>query len=138
MRTHYDNLKVSMDAPIEVIQAAYRTLAKKYHPDINKDNPEAARIMQIINAAYEVLSDPMKRAEHDAWSGKENWQRVVESGKAASETKHQMPEQQPEPVEAKEDTRTIAKGIGRSAILLLSSFLSCQAVLQWYWFCSWL
>lgn len=122
MRTHYDNLKVSMDAPIEVIQAAYRTLAKKYHPDINRDNPEAARIMQIINASYEVLSDPVKRAEHDAWIGKENWRRVVESGKAGSETKHQMPEQQPEPVEAREDTRTIAKGIGRSSIVLLSSF----------------
>ena len=36
MRTHYDNLKVSKDAPVEGIQAAYRTLAKKYHPDINK------------------------------------------------------------------------------------------------------
>ncbi|HHC1001781.1 TPA: J domain-containing protein [Klebsiella pneumoniae] len=61
MRTHYDNLKVSKDAPVEVIQAAYRTLAKKYHPDINKNNPEAVRIMQIINASYEVLIDPLKR-----------------------------------------------------------------------------
>ncbi|HBS7333593.1 TPA: DnaJ domain-containing protein, partial [Klebsiella pneumoniae] len=58
MRTHYDNLKVSKDAPVEVIQAAYRTLAKKYHPDINKNNPEAVRIMQIINASYEVLINP--------------------------------------------------------------------------------
>ena len=66
MRTHYDNLKVSKDAPVEVIQAAYRTLAKKYHPDINKNNPEAARIMQIINASYEVLIDPLKRKEHDS------------------------------------------------------------------------
>ncbi|XGG38802.1 J domain-containing protein (plasmid) [Klebsiella pneumoniae] len=59
MRTHYDNLKVSKDAPVEVIQAAYRTLAKKYHPDINKNNPEAVRIMQIINASYEVLINPL-------------------------------------------------------------------------------
>ncbi|HGX4543273.1 MULTISPECIES: J domain-containing protein [Klebsiella] len=65
MRTHYDNLKVSKDAPVEVIQAAYRTLAKKYHPDINKNNPEAVRIMQIINASYEVLINPLKRKEHD-------------------------------------------------------------------------
>lgn len=64
-----------MDAPIEVIQAAYRTLAKKYHPDRNKDNPEAARIMQIINTAFEVLSDPVRREEHDAWIRKENWER---------------------------------------------------------------
>ncbi|QYD24734.1 J domain-containing protein (plasmid) [Klebsiella quasipneumoniae] len=38
MRTHYDNLKVSQDAPVEVIQAAYRTLAKKYHPDLGNDS----------------------------------------------------------------------------------------------------
>lgn len=86
MRTHYDNLKVSMDAPIEIIQAAYRTLAKKYHPDKNPNNPDAERIMQIINTAYEVLSDPVKRREHDSWIGKENWRRKVEAGKGTSET----------------------------------------------------
>nr|WP_150321507.1 J domain-containing protein [Enterobacter hormaechei] len=60
MRTHYDNLKVSQEAPVEVIQAAYRTLAKKYHPDLNRDNPDAEKIMQILNEAYEVLSDPVR------------------------------------------------------------------------------
>lgn len=72
IRTHYDNLKVSQDAPIEVIQAAYRSLAKKYHPDLN-DNNDAKRIMQLINTSYEVLSDPVKRQEHDAWIARENW-----------------------------------------------------------------
>jgi len=67
-RTHYDNLKVSRDAPIEVIQAAYRSLARKYHPDRNGSNsPKSEAIMKIINASYEVLSDPVKRAEHDRW-----------------------------------------------------------------------
>lgn len=79
MRTHYDNLKVSKDAPVEVIQAAYRTLAKKYHPDINKNNPEAVRIMQIINASYEVLIDPLKRKEHDRWIIKETWREKAEA-----------------------------------------------------------
>ncbi|WP_072009587.1 J domain-containing protein [Raoultella planticola] len=79
MRTHYDNLKVSKDAPVEVIQAAYRTLAKKYHPDINKNNPEAVRIMQIINASYEVLIDPLKRKEHDSWIIKETWREKAEA-----------------------------------------------------------
>lgn len=65
--THYDNLKVARDAPPEVIRAAYRTLSKKYHPDLNPDNPDAMRIIQIINAAYEVLSNPEKRLEHDKW-----------------------------------------------------------------------
>ncbi len=66
-RTHYDNLGVTRTADIAVIKAAYKALAKKYHPDINPDNPNAQKIMQIINKAYEVLSDPIKRAEHDKW-----------------------------------------------------------------------
>jgi DnaJ-class molecular chaperone len=66
-RTHYDNLKVSRDAPAEVIQAAYRTLARKYHPDRAGNTPDGEAIMKVINASYEVLSDPVKRAKHDAW-----------------------------------------------------------------------
>ena len=66
-RTHYDNLKVSRDAPVEVIQAAYRTLARKYHPDTNASAAKAEAVMKIINASYEVLSDPAKRAAHDQW-----------------------------------------------------------------------
>ena len=64
--THYDNLKVARTAPPAVIKAAYRALAQQYHPDVNKD-PDSARVMQLINRAYEVLSDPNLRAEHDAW-----------------------------------------------------------------------
>lgn len=65
MRTYYDNLKVARNAPKEVITAAYRALSKKYHPDLNSD-PDATRVMSIINVAYEVLSDPSKRVEYDA------------------------------------------------------------------------
>jgi hypothetical protein len=66
LRTHYDNLKVARDAPSEVIRAAYRVLAQRYHPDVNA-SPEADRIMKAINEAYAILSDPQRRAEHDAW-----------------------------------------------------------------------
>lgn len=66
VRTHYDNLKVARTAPDEVIRAAYRTLAQKYHPDINPD-PNAAQIMKVLNAAYAVLADPEKRRAHDEW-----------------------------------------------------------------------
>lgn len=65
--THYDNLRVARNAPPEVIKAAYRTLSQKYHPDKNIGNPDAAKVMAIINKAYEILSDPAKRSEHDAW-----------------------------------------------------------------------
>jgi len=67
VRTHYDNLKVSRDAPIEVIRAAFKSLAAKYHPDVNSGSKDASRIMRIINTSYAVLSDPTKRAEHDRW-----------------------------------------------------------------------
>ena len=67
MHTHYDNLKVSRDAPPEVIRAAYKSLSQKYHPDRHADSEQANRIMRLLNVAYDVLSDPIKRAEHDQW-----------------------------------------------------------------------
>ena len=71
IHTHYDNLKVARDAPPEVIRAAYKTLSQKHHPDRNGNSPDAIRIIQLINNAYEVLSDPIKRHEHDAWITRE-------------------------------------------------------------------
>lgn len=70
IRTHYDNLKVARDAPPKVIHAAYRSLSQKYHPDLNPNSPDADRIMAIINAAYEVFSDSIKRKQHDEWIAK--------------------------------------------------------------------
>ena len=67
VRTHYDNLKVARNAPPEVIKAAYKTLAQKYHPDLNPGSEAAARIMVMLNQAYAVLSDPLRRKDHDAW-----------------------------------------------------------------------
>jgi DnaJ-class molecular chaperone len=67
IHTHYDNLKVTRNAPPEVIRAAYKTLSQKFHPDRNPDNHSATRTFQIINSAYEVLSNPVKRREHDDW-----------------------------------------------------------------------
>ncbi len=66
MRSHYENLTIARDAPAEVIRAAYRALAQKYHPDRNPSFPDAAGIMTIVNEAYAVLSDPKTRLEYDA------------------------------------------------------------------------
>jgi hypothetical protein len=71
VHTHYDNLKVSQSAPLEVIRAAYRALAQKHHPDVNP-SPESAQIMRLLNEAYQVLSDPDKRTEHDRWIAERN------------------------------------------------------------------
>ena len=65
LHTHYDNLKIARDAPIEVVRAAYRALSLLYHPDRNPGDPEAERNMALINAAYEVLSDPDRKLEYD-------------------------------------------------------------------------
>ncbi len=70
VHTHYDNLKVTRNAPLEVIRAAYRVLAQKYHPDVNP-SPAAANTMRIINEAWQVLGDLDKRAEHDRWIAQE-------------------------------------------------------------------
>jgi curved DNA-binding protein CbpA len=67
VHTHYDNLKVTRNAPPEVIRAAYKSLSQKFHPDRNPGDPGSTRTFQIINTAYEVLSDPLKRREHDDW-----------------------------------------------------------------------
>lgn len=66
-QTHYDNLKVSRNAPPEVITAAYKALSRQFHPDLNPNSSDAERIMRIVNASYEVLSDPVKRLQHDEW-----------------------------------------------------------------------
>ncbi|MES2900646.1 MAG: J domain-containing protein [Pseudomonadota bacterium] len=66
LETHYDHLQVMRTAPLEVIKASYRVLSQKYHPDRNPD-PEALRIMKRVNQAWDVLSDPERRARHDRW-----------------------------------------------------------------------
>lgn len=67
IHTHYDNLKVARMAPQEVIRAAYKALTQKYHPDKNPGDEKSARIMAIVNTAYGILSDPVRRKEHDDW-----------------------------------------------------------------------
>jgi curved DNA-binding protein CbpA len=67
LHTHYDNLKISRTAPPEVIKAAYKSLVQKYHPDRNANDPRATEILKVINEAFEVLSDPVKRQQHDRW-----------------------------------------------------------------------
>ncbi len=67
IHTHYDNLKVTRNAPPEVIRAAYKTLSQKYHPDKHPGVADAERVMALINESFQFLSDPVKRADHDRW-----------------------------------------------------------------------
>lgn len=62
----YETLGVNEGATPEEIKKAYRKLARKYHPDINKE-AEAQEKFKEINAAYEVLSDAQKKAQYDQY-----------------------------------------------------------------------
>ncbi len=62
---YYDTLGVARDASADEIRAAYRALARKHHPDVAKDKAVAETHFRTINEAYEVLSDPNKRAQYD-------------------------------------------------------------------------
>jgi curved DNA-binding protein len=69
---YYKVLGVDKSATEKDIKNAYRKLARKHHPDLNPNNPEAEKRFKEANEANEVLSDPEKRKKYDQYG--ENWQ----------------------------------------------------------------
>lgn len=63
----YQILGVSRDAKPDEIKRAYRSLARKYHPDANPDDPEAEARFKEVSLAYEILNDPEKRRRYDTF-----------------------------------------------------------------------
>src|ERR1700749_476391 len=64
---YYEVLSVSRDANDQELKTAYRKLAMQYHPDRNPNNPEAEDKFKSCSEAYQVLSDPDKRAAYDRY-----------------------------------------------------------------------
>lgn len=64
---YYEILEISKNASADVIKAAYRTLVKKYHPDVNSENiRNCEECIKVINEAYSILSDPSQKKLYDA------------------------------------------------------------------------
>ncbi len=74
-KDYYKILEVSRNATEKEIKSAYRKLARKYHPDVNKSK-DASEKFKDVNEAYEVLSDPQKRHRYDSLGA--NWQQGAE------------------------------------------------------------
>ncbi|WP_405521687.1 J domain-containing protein [Streptomyces canus] len=86
-RDFYEVLGVPRTADRDEIQRAYRTLARRYHPDVNKD-PQAEERFKEINEAFSVLSDPEQRARYDRFGEDfrkipEDWEERVAAGAGA-------------------------------------------------------
>lgn len=71
---YYKVLGISKDTPQKDIKSAYRKRSKQFHPDLHPDDPKAKSKFQMLNEAYDVLSDPDKRARYDQYG--ENWNKV--------------------------------------------------------------
>ena len=67
-KNYYDILQVNRNASPEIIDKAYKTLAKKYHPDLQaeENKKQSEEILKEINEAYEILSEPEKKQAYDS------------------------------------------------------------------------
>jgi len=90
LRTFYEILGVSPNASEQQIKAAFRRLAKKYHPDVNPGDKAAEEKFKEINEAYSVLSDKKKREQYDA-VGHQAWVKGYRSGATATEGNFHWP-----------------------------------------------
>ena len=68
VKNYYEILGVNVDSSTAEIKSAYRKLARKYHPDINKE-PDAIEKFKDITLAYETLSNPQKREQYNILQG---------------------------------------------------------------------
>jgi len=81
-KDYYDILQVSPSAGQKAIDAAYRRLAKKYHPDLTNNAPESTRRMQQINEARSILCSRTLRAQYDRWRSIKDFSQAAPSSQS--------------------------------------------------------
>src|SRR5437016_6338171 len=79
-KDYYSILGISRTASEKEIKAAYRKLARKYHPDVNPGDKQAEARFKEINNAHDILSDPDKRKKYDAYG--DQWEHADQFGNA--------------------------------------------------------
>jgi len=82
-RDYYEILNINKDVSQDEIKKAYRKLARKYHPDVNPDDPNAEEKFKNINEAYQVLSDEEKRKKYDRFGSQ--WKQYQQNGGRAED-----------------------------------------------------
>lgn len=92
---YYKILGVSKKATEKEIKAAYRKLARKYHPDLNPDSKEAEKKFKDINEAHEVLSNPEHRQKYDRYG--KDWKQGAEFERAQKQQRQQQARYQADP-----------------------------------------
>ena len=132
MRTHYDNLQIPRDADEQTIRQAYRRLSKQYHPDLNPSE-DASRIMQLINRAYAVLSDPEQRAEHDRWIRQQETLRIPQQPTLRRQSAPQ-PQRQPENEHSASNTAASASKTSKQKLWQPLFIIACCALVAlFFW-----
>ena len=143
--TYYELLQVSPTADLEIITGAYRSLIRRHHPDRNP-SPIAEATTKRLNEAWEVLSDPAKRAEYDRTFAGGSSSRPAPPprppNRPTQETPPPRPKPSPPPKASEPEPNNIEPEFLNSHFwgligLLIVVALSLGFVLLLYYFLSW-
>ena len=122
---YYKILGVDKNIPQNDVRAAYRKRAKQFHPDLHPNDPKAKAKFQALNEAYDVISDPDKRAKYDKYG--EQWKNAATSrlaGLEASEALAELEAQQEEILSRASTSAILVRAVVDSAV----SSRTCLAV----------
>ena len=118
---YYKILGVDKNIPQNDVRAAYRKRAKQFHPDLHPNDPKAKAKFQALNEAYDVISDPDKRAKYDKYG--EQWKNAA-AYEQASEALAELEAQQEEILSRASTSAILVRAVVDSAV----SSRTCLAV----------